>query len=131
MFSPPAVADGLVFIGSCSGEFLACGLDSGKVHWSYDIKQDGGLSFHGDFLLSDDRIYAGSDGDAGSIYAARSDEIFRSDNSGATSLLLAPCTTMPRSPSSVRSVSAAATAGLSARTFSGRSDGCGSSFHWV
>ena len=69
MFSPPAVADGLVFIGSCSGAFLACGLDSGKVHWSYDIKQDGGLSFHGDFLLSDDRVYVGTDGDAGSIYA--------------------------------------------------------------
>lgn len=63
MFSSPAVAGNLLFVGSCSGNFLALDKNTGEVKWSYDIKQDGNqTSFHGEMLITDELVIIGTDG---------------------------------------------------------------------
>lgn|GEM_PF-656700 len=71
MFSSPAVAGNLLFIGSCSGNFYALNRNTGEVRWSYNIKQDGNqTSFHGDALITDDLVLIGTDaGTQGHLYA--------------------------------------------------------------
>ncbi|MGI9074875.1 MAG: PQQ-binding-like beta-propeller repeat protein [Bryobacteraceae bacterium] len=58
-------------VGSCSGNFYALDRDTGRVRWSYDIKQDGNQnSFHGDPLVTGDLILIGTDaGRQGHVYA--------------------------------------------------------------
>lgn len=61
----------LLFIGSCSGNFYALDKNTGRVRWSYNIKQDGDqTSFHDDPLVAGDSIIIGTDaGSQGHIYA--------------------------------------------------------------
>jgi outer membrane protein assembly factor BamB len=61
----------LLFVGSCSGNFYALDRHSGRVRWSYNIKQDGDqTSFHGDPLVTGDLILIGTDaGRQGHLYA--------------------------------------------------------------
>jgi outer membrane protein assembly factor BamB len=62
VFSVPAVAGDLVFIGSCAGTFYALNKTNGEVRWSYDIRRDGKQqSFHGNPLFIDDLILIGTD----------------------------------------------------------------------
>ena len=62
MFSTPAVAGDLVYIGSCAGKFYALDKTTGVVRWSYDIRKDGNqVSFHGNPLFADDLILIGTD----------------------------------------------------------------------
>lgn len=71
MFSSPTVVGDLLFVGSCSGNFYAMDPETGRVRWSYNIKQDGNqTSFHGDPLVTGDLILIGTDaGKQGHIYA--------------------------------------------------------------
>ncbi len=62
MFSPPAVAGDLVYIGSCSGTFYALDHDTGEELWSYDIRRDGKQSsFHGDVVVDEGAVLFGTD----------------------------------------------------------------------
>ena len=62
MFSTPTVVGELLFIGSCAGNFYAINKTTGKVQWSYDIRQDGRqVSFHGDPLVTNGLILIGTD----------------------------------------------------------------------
>lgn len=62
MFSTPAVAGDLLFIGSCAGTFYAINKTTGQLQWSYDIRKDGKqTSFHGDLLVINDLILIGTD----------------------------------------------------------------------
>lgn len=62
MYSPSVVAGELVFVGSCSGKFLALDRRSGRVEWEYDIHADGEqTSFHGAPLTSDDLVLTATD----------------------------------------------------------------------
>lgn len=60
-----------LFVGSCSGNFYALDRQTGRLQWSYNIKQDGDqTSFHGDPLVTGDLILIGADnGKQGHIYA--------------------------------------------------------------
>jgi len=75
VFSVPAVAGDLVYIGSCAGTFYALNKTTGAVQWSYDIKKDGNqVSFHGNPLFAGDLILIGTDkscatGGIGHVYA--------------------------------------------------------------
>jgi len=71
VFSSPTVVGNLLFVGSCSGNFYALDRQTGQIHWTYNIKQDGDqTSFHGDPLVTDDLILTGSDnGKQGHLYA--------------------------------------------------------------
>jgi outer membrane protein assembly factor BamB len=52
----------VLFIGSCAGNFYAINTSTGRVQWSYDIRQDGKQqSFHGDPLITNDLILIGTD----------------------------------------------------------------------
>jgi hypothetical protein len=61
----------LVFIGSCAGTFYGLDKQTGQVRWSYDIHKDGDqTSFHGNPLITEDRVIIGTDGDGiGHVYA--------------------------------------------------------------
>lgn len=62
MFSVPAVAANLIYIGSCAGNFYALDRTTGMVRWSYDIRKDGNqVSFHGNPLFAGDLILIGTD----------------------------------------------------------------------
>jgi outer membrane protein assembly factor BamB len=62
VFSVPAVAGDLVFVGSCAGTFYALNKATGQVRWSYDITKDGKQrSFHGNPLITGDLILIGTD----------------------------------------------------------------------
>ena len=75
MFSVPAVAGGVVYIGSCAGTFYALDKITGALRWSYDIKKDGNQqSFHGNPLFAGSLILIGTDkscapGAIGHVYA--------------------------------------------------------------
>ena len=57
----PTVVEDTVFIGSCAGVFYALNKATGKMRWSYDIRQDGKqISFHGNPLVVDDMILIGT-----------------------------------------------------------------------
>lgn len=60
-----------LYVGSCSGKFLALDRGTGEVTWSYDTSVDGsGAQFHGDALVIDDVIVVGSDSlDRAYLYA--------------------------------------------------------------
>ncbi|MCI0697104.1 PQQ-like beta-propeller repeat protein [candidate division KSB1 bacterium] len=63
MFSTPAVAEDLLYVGSCSGIFYALDKNTGSVKWSYDITKDGRqTSFHGDMLITEELVIIGTDG---------------------------------------------------------------------
>jgi len=52
----------LVVIGSCAGKFYVLDRQTGALHWSYDIQQDGKqISFHGDPLVVDTTVIIGTD----------------------------------------------------------------------
>ncbi len=78
MFSTPAVAEDLLYVGSCSGIFYALDKSTGSVKWSYDITRDGRqTSFHGDMLVTDELVIIGTDGTSleggiGHLYAFES-----------------------------------------------------------
>jgi outer membrane protein assembly factor BamB len=56
------VAGDLVFVGACSGRFIALDRQTGKLRWSYDTKQDGeAAQFHGDPVVTDQYVVTGSD----------------------------------------------------------------------
>lgn len=61
----------LLFVGSCSGNVYALDRKTGRLRWTYNIRQDGDqTSFHGDPLVTDDLILIGADnGKQGHIYA--------------------------------------------------------------
>jgi outer membrane protein assembly factor BamB len=62
VFSTPAVAGDLVYIGSCAGSFLALERSTGLIRWSYDIRNDGNQqSFHGNPLFVGDLVLIGTD----------------------------------------------------------------------
>lgn len=62
MFSVPAVAGDLIYIGSCAGKFYALDKTTGALRWSYDIRKDGNQqSFHGNPLFAGDLILIGTD----------------------------------------------------------------------
>ena len=62
MFSVPAVAGELVYIGSCVGKFYALDKTTGALRWSYDFKKDGNQqSFHGNALFVGDMVLIGTD----------------------------------------------------------------------
>jgi outer membrane protein assembly factor BamB len=79
VFSTPTVVGELLFIGSCAGNFYAINKTTGKVQWSYDIRQDGKQqSFHGDPLVTNDLILIGTDNSCdpegvGHVYAFERD----------------------------------------------------------
>lgn len=51
-----------LYVGSCSGEFLALNRATGEVAWSYDTSVDAsGAQFHGDAVVIDEVIVVGSD----------------------------------------------------------------------
>lgn len=60
----------MLFIGSCSGNFYAIDKNTGQLHWSYNIEQDGEqTSFHDDPLVAGNLIIIGTDaGRQGHIY---------------------------------------------------------------
>jgi outer membrane protein assembly factor BamB len=62
VFSVPAVAGDLVYIGSCAGKFYALDKTTGALRWSYDIRKDGNQqSFHGNPLFAGDLVLIGTD----------------------------------------------------------------------
>ncbi|HXO29901.1 MAG TPA: PQQ-binding-like beta-propeller repeat protein [Thermoanaerobaculia bacterium] len=71
MFSTPAVAGNLVFVGSCGGTFYALERESGKVRWFYDTRVDGPpAQFHGDALITEELVVVGTDVEPqGCVYA--------------------------------------------------------------
>jgi outer membrane protein assembly factor BamB len=63
VFSTPAVAADLLYVGSCSGIFYALDKNTGSVKWSYDITRDGRqTSFHGEMLITEELVIIGTDG---------------------------------------------------------------------
>lgn len=51
-----------LYVGSCSGKFLALNRATGEVAWSYDTSVDAsGAQFHGDAVVIDEVIVVGSD----------------------------------------------------------------------
>jgi outer membrane protein assembly factor BamB len=63
VYSTPAVAEDLLYVGSCSGIFYALDKNTGSVKWSYDITGDGRqTSFHGDMLITEELVIIGTDG---------------------------------------------------------------------
>lgn len=60
-----------LYVGSCSGEFLALNRATGEEVWTYDTSVDGSSAqFHGDALVIDDVIVVGSDSvDQAYLYA--------------------------------------------------------------
>jgi outer membrane protein assembly factor BamB len=75
VFSSPAVAGELAFIGSCNGVVHAIDTRTGQARWTYNALQDGGkrAEFHGNPVAANDLIIFGSDdrnpGGIGHIYA--------------------------------------------------------------
>jgi outer membrane protein assembly factor BamB len=71
VFITPAVAGATLYIGSCSGRFLALDLATGEPRWSHDTAKDGApAQFHGDVLLQDGFVFVGADADpVGHLYA--------------------------------------------------------------
>lgn len=64
MFSTPAVAGELLYIGSCSGRFYALDPRSGNIRWRYDTARDGaGAQFHGDALITTELVIVPADGE--------------------------------------------------------------------
>lgn len=65
----------MLLIGSCAGTFYAFDKQTGKVRWSYNIRQDGNqTSFHGNPLVTNQLILVGTDkscadGSIGHVYA--------------------------------------------------------------
>jgi outer membrane protein assembly factor BamB len=65
VFSTPAVAGDLLYVGSCGGSFYALDPREGSVRWSYDTSRDGpAAQFHGDPLITDELVVAPADGQA-------------------------------------------------------------------
>jgi outer membrane protein assembly factor BamB len=63
VYIAPAVAEDLVYVGSCSGIFYALDKSSGAVKWQYDITNDGRqTSFHGEMLITEELVIVGTDG---------------------------------------------------------------------
>ncbi len=53
----PAVADGVVYFGSCAGVYYAIDVASGAERWHYDFNLEvGQASFHGDALITDQLV---------------------------------------------------------------------------
>jgi len=71
VFTTPAVAGDHLYVGSCSGRFIAFQSATGVEAWSYDTAQDGAAAqFHGDALVTDDAVFVGTDGPpVGWVYA--------------------------------------------------------------
>ena len=71
MFTTPAVAGEHLYVGSCSGRFIAFVSATGAEAWSYDTAQEGAAAqFHGDALVTDDAVVVGTDGPPmGWVYA--------------------------------------------------------------
>jgi outer membrane protein assembly factor BamB len=71
VFITPAVAGGHVYVGSCSGRFIAFAEATGDEVWSYDTSADGPpAQFHGDALVAADLVIVGTDGPpTGWLYA--------------------------------------------------------------
>ena len=68
----PAVAGDRTFVGSCGGSFFALDSATGRPIWSYDTAPDGRPpgQFHGDFLVTEAGVVAGSDSHSvGHLYA--------------------------------------------------------------
>jgi outer membrane protein assembly factor BamB len=64
VFITPAVAGATLYIGSCSGRFLALDRDTGELRWSHDTAADGASAeFHGDVLVQDGFVFVGADAD--------------------------------------------------------------------
>ena len=63
MFSSPAVAGELAFIGSCNGVVHAIDRLTGRARWKYNALQDGGKAaeFHGIPVVTADLVVFGSD----------------------------------------------------------------------
>ncbi|HEV8630191.1 MAG TPA: PQQ-binding-like beta-propeller repeat protein [Thermoanaerobaculia bacterium] len=60
----------LVYVGSCSGRFVAFSRRSGEEVWSHDTAADGESgTFHGDALVADGTVVVGADGRAEWLYA--------------------------------------------------------------
>ncbi|HEY8132210.1 MAG TPA: PQQ-binding-like beta-propeller repeat protein [Thermoanaerobaculia bacterium] len=60
----------VVYIGACSGVFSAIDRSTGAPIWLYDIAADGKQSeFHSTPVVTKDRIFVGTDGAIGHIYA--------------------------------------------------------------
>lgn len=59
----PAVAEDRIFLGSCGGTFFALDGSTGAPVWSYDTTADSRPpgQFHGDFLLTEELVVAGTD----------------------------------------------------------------------
>jgi outer membrane protein assembly factor BamB len=63
VFSSPAVAGDLVFVGSCNGLVHAIDRRTGQALWKYNALQDGGkrAEFHGNPVLTDELLVLASD----------------------------------------------------------------------
>jgi outer membrane protein assembly factor BamB len=60
----------VVYVGACSGIFSAIDRSTGTPIWLYDITADGKQSeFHSNPAVTKDRIFVGTDGAMGHIYA--------------------------------------------------------------
>ena len=76
MFSTPAVAGDLIFVGSCNGVFHAIDKETGRARWTYaairDARPGGSAEFHGSPLVTDDLVVTSTDdrspGGFGHIY---------------------------------------------------------------
>jgi len=71
VFVEPAVAGGVVYVGSCSGTYFALDAESGEPRWSVDMSPPGGTTtFHSNPVLVGDLIITSTDGESdGTIYA--------------------------------------------------------------
>jgi outer membrane protein assembly factor BamB len=71
VFITPAVAGKTLYIGSCSGRFLALDAATGVLRWVYDTAVDGpAAEFHGDVLIDGDLLFVGADAEpVGHLYA--------------------------------------------------------------
>ncbi|HUU45525.1 MAG TPA: PQQ-binding-like beta-propeller repeat protein [Acidobacteriota bacterium] len=67
MYTTPAVAGDVVYVGSCAGTFWAFDTQTGEVLWTYDIRDAWGtrVNFHGNPLITDSLIITGCDGSGG------------------------------------------------------------------
>jgi outer membrane protein assembly factor BamB len=64
VFITPAVAGDTLYIGSCSGRFLALDAATGVERWTHDTATDGpSAEFHGDVLIDGDLLFVGADAD--------------------------------------------------------------------
>lgn len=60
----------MLAVGSCNGMIRALDQKTGQVRWAYDIRKDGEQTqFHGDPLITDERLVIGTDGQIGHVYA--------------------------------------------------------------